>query len=608
MLRRTLQVQHLWLMGDGLQSKSKLKMQSSWDSNWEKIYSSKEWGKYPPEELIRFIARNFYNKKIRSNVNVLDLGCGTGVGSWFIAREGFSSYGIDGSETAIKIAKQRFEEENLLGNFKVGDLINLDYPHNFFDAVIDLAALQHNKIEDIKLILNKVYSTIKPGGKLFSLMLSKSSKFNHKELDGYTHFFEENEIKELFSGFNNLIIETSERSDGGNTISHFVVSAEKRNEDNSLNETPASEITSIKIGNKVIGKDHPCFIIAEAGINHNGSLELAKRLVDISVEAGVDAVKFQTFDANEEVTKKAQKIEYQKEGQEDKESYLEMIKKLELSEEEHKVLIDYCKQKGIIFLSTPSEGKSAKLLQELGVEAFKVGSNDIVTYPLLAQIAAYNKPLIVSRGMASREEISGAIDIIRENQNNEIILLHCTSNYPTNLSNVNLSVIKTLSDEFNVLSGYSDHSEGLQAPMVAALLGAVVIEKHITLDKSFPGPDQAFSVGPLELKQMVSEIRKIDFLSSEERRKRLSLIENLNIILGNPNILVSDSEMKMREQTRKSIVAGTDLCSGNLLTLDNLAFKRPAGGISAKHYKSILGKKLKLDLSKDEIITFEQLE
>ena len=126
--------------------------------------------------------------------------------------------------------------------------------------------------------------------------------------------------------------------------------------------------------------------------------------------------------------------------------------------------------------------------------------------------------------------------------------------------------------------------------------------------RSFPGPDQAFSVGPLELKQMVSEIRKIDFLSSEERRKRLSLIENLNIILGNPNILVSDSEMKMREQTRKSIVAGTDLCSGNLLTLDNLAFKRPAGGISAKHYKSILGKKLKLDLSKDEIITFEQLE
>ncbi|MBU1632422.1 MAG: N-acetylneuraminate synthase family protein [Nanoarchaeota archaeon] len=434
-------------------------------------------------------------------------------------------------------------------------------------------------------------------------MLSKRSKFNTKNLDSYTHFFDKEEIKELFSKFHNLTTELTERSDNDNIVSYFVIFAEKSSEC-----IDSKEVVQIKIGNKIIGKDQPCFIIAEAGINHNGSLELAKQLIDMSVEAGVDAVKFQTFIAEEEVTKKAQKVEYQKDNSENDESYLEMIKRLELNEEDHLILMNYCKQKGIIFISTPSEGKSAQLLQKLDVEAFKIGSNDLVTYPLLAQIATYQKPMIISRGMATKEEISGAIDTIKKSGTHEIILLHCTSNYPTNLSDVNLNVIKTLNEEFNVLSGYSDHSEGLQATIVAALLGAVVIEKHITLDKSLPGPDQVFSLNPIELKEMVSEIRKIDLLNYEERIERLNSIENINIILGNSDISVSDSEMKMREQTRKSIVAKNDLYKGEILNLDKLSFKRPADGVSAKYYQEFLGKTLKYKLSKDDLIKFEHLE
>ncbi|MBW3019079.1 N-acetylneuraminate synthase family protein [Candidatus Woesearchaeota archaeon] len=365
---------------------------------------------------------------------------------------------------------------------------------------------------------------------------------------------------------------------------------------------------TINIAGRQVGEGAPCFIIAEAGVNHNGDIRLAKKLIDAAVEAKVDAVKFQTFIAEEEVTQKTPKADYQSKNSEADESYQDMIKKLELDETDHRILRDYCREKGIIFLSTPSEEKSAEMLNRLGVEAFKIGSNDIVTLPMLIKIAGYGKPMIMSRGMATKQEIEEAICAVRSEGNNDIIILHCTSNYPSKACDLNLSAINQLKKEFDVLVGYSDHSEGLDAPVIAALLGAVVIEKHITLDRTLPGPDQSFSIDPAELKQMVEEIRAVECLSEEERQKKLDSIENLKEILGNPDIQPIASEIEMRKCTRKSIVAKSDIKAGDILSLDNIAFKRPAFGIPANKYQDVLGKKTLTNIDKDELIQLENLE
>lgn len=206
--------------------------QNSWDPTWEKVFQSQEWGKYPPEELVRFIARSFYKVPDRKKIKVLDLGCGTGAATWFIAREGFTAYGIDGSETAIKIAKQRFQKEKLEGKFKIGDFIKLDYPNEFFDCVVDITALQHNKIENLKQVFSEISRVLKPNGKIFSMMVSKKTKFNEKTNPfngrGYYHFFDKEEVLDLFSNFKNIEIEMSERTDRGNFISHYIVTGEKR--------------------------------------------------------------------------------------------------------------------------------------------------------------------------------------------------------------------------------------------------------------------------------------------------------------------------------------------------------------------------------------------
>ena len=362
---------------------------------------------------------------------------------------------------------------------------------------------------------------------------------------------------------------------------------------------------NITIGKRIIGTNCPCFIIAEAGVNHNGSIELAKKLVDVAVAANADAIKFQTFKAEEEVTKVTPKADYQKLDKDNNESYFEMIKKLELNEYDHKYLMKYCKQKRIIFLSTPSEEKSAEMLNRLGVEAFKIGSNDIVTIPLLEMIGAYHKPMIISRGMATEEEIQEALDTVKSQGNNDIILLHCTSNYPAQLKDLNLSVLETLKNKFRVLVGYSDHSEGLDAPYIAALLGAAVIEKHITLDKTLPGPDQRFALDPDELKKMVKDIRNSERLSSNEKNKKLNFIKNLKEILGNPDIKPTPSELEMRKNTRKSVVAKYDLIKDTKICRKDIAFKRPAFGVPAKQYKEIIGRKTILEIKKDEFLTFE---
>ncbi len=330
----------------------------------------------------------------------------------------------------------------------------------------------------------------------------------------------------------------------------------------------------IHIGPKTVRENGPCFIIAEAGLNHNGNLELAKKLIDVAVEAGADAVKFQTFKAEEENTKKLS-------------AYLEMIKKMEFGEEDHKVLIDYCQKKNIIFLSTPSEEISADLLQKLKVPAFKIASNDIVTTPMLVKIAKFGKPMIVSTGMAELGEIGEAVDVIRSSGNRDLILLHCTSSYPTPLKDLNLRVMETLKKEFGSLVGFSDHSEGLEAAPLAVLLGAVIIEKHFTLDKNMSGPDHKMSLLPKELKELVKRIRHA---------------EKMRVILGSFIKKPTAMELKVRKITRKGIVARRAIKKGEVIKISMLAYKRPALGISPKFYRQILGRKTKVDLAKDEFI------
>jgi len=324
-------------------------------------------------------------------------------------------------------------------------------------------------------------------------------------------------------------------------------------------------------------EDSSVKIVCEAGINHNGSIKLAKKLIDVAAKAGCDAVKFQTFIAEEEVTNKSKK-------------YRDMIKKLEFNEEQHKELMKYCKKKKIMFLSTPSEGKSAEMLNRLGVQAFKIGSNDIITLPFLEQIARYKKPIILSRGMATMQEIDEALETIRGQSNNSIILLHCTSNYPAENKDLNLNVIKTLKEDFNIPIGYSDHSKGIDAAVYAVVLGAEVIEKHITLDRNLPGPDQKMSIEPKELIEMVKRIREAE------------------VMLGTGIVIPTKSELNMRKHTRKGIVASRDIQKGEKIYLDNITYKRPMIGIPANRYKEIIGKVAKSKIKKDEYITYRRLK
>jgi len=263
-----------------------------------------------------------------------------------------------------------------------------------------------------------------------------------------------------------------------------------------------------KIGDKLIGEEEPCFIIAEAGVNHNGSIELAKKLIDAAKDAGADAVKFQTFKTENVVVKDAQKAEYQKETTGEGSQY-EMIKKLELTEEDFRELADYAKEKDIMFLSSPFDKESVDLLNELDVPAFKVGSGEITNLPLLRYIAKKEKPIILSTGMSTLGEIEEALDVIRSEGVEDIILLHCVSNYPARIEDVNLRALGTLKQAFKLPVGFSDHTLGITAPIAAVALGACVIEKHFTLDRNLPGPDHKASLEPEELKEMAKAIREV---------------------------------------------------------------------------------------------------
>lgn len=328
------------------------------------------------------------------------------------------------------------------------------------------------------------------------------------------------------------------------------------------------------------------FIIAEAGVNHNGSVEIAKKLIDVAVEAGADAVKFQTFKAEKLVSKNTQKAEYQKQTTDKNESQFEMIKKLELDIEAHEKLITYCKTRNIMFLSTPFDHDSINLLNNLGLEVFKIPSGEITNLPYLRHIGNLNKKVILSTGMANLGEIESALDILSSagTKRENITVLHANTEYPTPIEDVNLKAMVTIGNAFGVKFGYSDHTLGIEVPIAAVALGASVVEKHFTLDKNMEGPDHKASLEPDKLKAMVSAIRNI--------------VKALGSGIKKP----SKSELKNMHMARKSIVAIRDIKMGEILNEGNLAIKRPGSGISPMRWDEIMGTIAKKDYKEDELI------
>lgn len=328
------------------------------------------------------------------------------------------------------------------------------------------------------------------------------------------------------------------------------------------------------------------FIIAEAGVNHNGDIELAKQLIDVAVKAGVDAVKFQTFKTEKVVSKNAQKADYQKQTTNSAESQYEMIKKLELDVQAHYELIEYCQQKNIMFLSTPFDHDSVALLNNLGLKKFKIPSGEITNLPYLRTVGALKKEVILSTGMADLGEIEDAIDIllaagtIKEN----ITILHANTMYPTPMQDVNLRAMQTIGQAFGCPFGYSDHTLGIEVPIAAVAMGASCIEKHFTLDKNMEGPDHKASLEPQELTAMVKAIR------------------NIEQALGSAIKKPSPSEQPNMEIARKSLVATCEIKIGEKLNANNIAVKRPGNGISPMRWDEIIGTVALKDYQEDELI------
>jgi len=325
-------------------------------------------------------------------------------------------------------------------------------------------------------------------------------------------------------------------------------------------------------------------------VNHNGRINLARELIDVAADAGADAVKFQTFHAENVVTCHAEKAEYQKSTTSANETQYEMIKKLELPDETFKDLSDYAKKRGIIFLSTPFDEVSVDLLDHIGVPAFKIPSGEITNFPLLKRIAKKKKPIILSTGMSTLGEVEEAFDYLKKNGARNIILLHCTTSYPAPPPSVNLRAMKTLQCAFSVPVGYSDHTEGITISIAAVAMGAAVLEKHFTLDRTLPGPDHQASLEPGELKAMIKAIRDVECAIGDGIKKP------------------SEFEMKIKEIARKSIVAKRSIQKNEIITSDMLTVKRPGTGIKPNKLNFFIGKKINRDLEKDNFILFNMVD
>ena len=328
------------------------------------------------------------------------------------------------------------------------------------------------------------------------------------------------------------------------------------------------------------------FIIAEAGVNHNGSIDLAKKLINVAADSGVDAVKFQTFKAATLVSKNAQKANYQKETTDSNESQFEMIKKLELDIDTHKKLIAYCKEKNITFLSTPFDHDSIDLLSGLNLKIFKIPSGEITNLPYLKHIGSLNKTVILSTGMANLGEIEDALSILigSGTARHNITILHANTMYPTPMEDVNLRAMQTIGNAFNVSYGYSDHTLGIEVDIAAVAMGASIIEKHFTLDKNMEGPDHKASLEPHELKAMVKSIR------------------NIEVALGSPIKQASNSEKPNMIIARKSLIANQIIKKGERFTTENLTIKRPGTGISPMQWDKIIGQVAQKDYEADDLI------
>ena len=332
------------------------------------------------------------------------------------------------------------------------------------------------------------------------------------------------------------------------------------------------------------------FIIAEAGVNHNGSLDMAYQLIDVAKDTGADAVKFQTFKAENVVSKLADKAEYQKKTTGSDKSQLEMIKKLEVSFDDFIKLKKYCDKKGIMFLSTPFDYQSIDFLYDL-VDRYKIPSGEIINHPYLKHIAAKNKPIIMSTGMANLGEVEEAVNTIKSvNSEAKISLLHCTTNYPTPYDEVNLKAMQTLAVAFKLPVGYSDHTLGIEVPVAAVAMGAKIIEKHFTLDKKLSGPDHKASLEPSELKEMVKAIRNIEMALGDGIKK--------------PN----KSEIEIMKVARRSLITTRDIRVGEIIKESDIAIKRPGTGILPKFKEIVIGMKLINDIRQDEPFRWENFK
>ena len=337
-------------------------------------------------------------------------------------------------------------------------------------------------------------------------------------------------------------------------------------------------------------KNDGCFFIAEIGVNHNGSLDLAKKLIEAGAKAGADAVKFQTFSAEKLVTATSRKAAYQEKNEPDKdETQFEMLKRLELTEEELRACKAHCDQEGILFLSTPFDEESALLLKQVGVNGFKISSGDLTNLPFLKFLAKQGLPLILSTGMGNLIEVAEAVEAIEQAGAPHLALLHCVSNYPAMPEDCNLSAIDTMARSFGVTVGWSDHTLGDAVSIAAVARGAEIIEKHYTLDKTLPGPDHAASLSPIELSEMISKIRAVESaLGDGIKRPRPSEMDTISV-------------------ARRSLVATGDINPGEKIEADMLACKRPGTGIAPKYIDHVIGRVADRAINADQVLIWEDL-
>ncbi len=346
-------------------------------------------------------------------------------------------------------------------------------------------------------------------------------------------------------------------------------------------------MTSMRIGTHEIGRGHRCFILAEAGVNHNGSLDQARALVDAAAEAGADAVKFQTFTAEKLVLPGAPKAQYQRKASRGDQSQLEMLKALELSHQDHQALIEHCRERGILFLSTPFDEQSADFLESLGVEAFKIGSGELTNLSLLEHVARKALPMIVSTGMSTLGQVEAAVRAIETQGDPALVLLHCVSNYPADPADVNLRAMATIRRAFGRPVGYSDHTMGIAVPLAAAALGACVIEKHFTLDRGQAGPDHQASIEPHELKRLVESIRIVERAMGDGRKRPVA------------------SEADVMAAARRSLVAAVAIPDGTVIRTDMLSLRRPGTGLPPEMRGYLVGRTTRVDISAGTLLQLD---